>query len=151
MSHNPHRVPNHIIFSYGESGGQLQDFHGRHIGHLPAKLVDASRQRDKYPDGIIRSPEAMKRIGERIAHRYNSSHGEMIEKEKLVMTVALGSAAHPELGEFELLHSVGGSPMVKHLGSGRIWHLRWQDLIDLAVESGVHQERFLKDRKPKEG
>lgn len=68
--------------------------------------------------------------------------GEILPKRMFVMTVAVGEATGSDNKSYELLTSMCGSPVVLSKQTGKYYVLNWDDILDMAVETGIEEPRM---------
>lgn len=72
--------------------------------------------------------------------------GEILPKRTFVMTVAVGEATGSDNKSYELLTSMYGSPVVLSKQTGKYYVLNWDDILDMAIETGI-DEPFSKEEQ----
>lgn len=138
MAHDPNAIPKLLkrnLNSY--TGIELLDENGQHVTHLPRMLRDGSGNYESYPQGVIRTTEAMVNIADTIILRYNAGSGSIIDKESLMLCQHVGTATNPELGDFEMIVSMDFSPMIESKKTGKKFRLSWQQILELAIAAGI--------------
>lgn len=65
--------------------------------------------------------------------------GHFLDKNALYMHVHIGHA-EGEKGEYELLYSMHGTPIIKSQTTGNYFTLTWEDILALAQEAGIDEE-----------
>lgn len=63
--------------------------------------------------------------------------GRLLNKDALMLRVACGTATLPDGTLFEINTLPGGSPHITCVETGAQWVISWQELIALAVQSGI--------------
>lgn len=66
-------------------------------------------------------------------------HGHIIKPDALILRVAAGEAKGNGV-EYELSTSMSGTPLIKSSKTGNTWAIGWEELIGIAIASGINEE-----------
>jgi len=72
-------VPQRLSLGFWQGGWSLLDEEGMEVVRVSGQLIDGSGRRERFPDGVIKTEDAMQAIALKVAARYND--GDLIGRQ----------------------------------------------------------------------